>query len=323
MLRINRQDIQMYVLYEYYRGGGIYFPPFPQYAFGNNKQKKIVESINAILQGMPYKQLYMWELQNGQKMVIEKDSCLHGIMEFIEGRFPLPIRVSSQGTPYSYYSARETLFSALSDWDKQVIMTSVMQANVVVFDTPLWMQMYFAGYTQELTYIQEEVIRQKLYYGRGIDQIQQSIRIATGNNGSIQLEADLVIYLTYILYFEKFINSLEQHNFYMMQDLVFNQIRSGEIPFNRLRLLAEQFLQDRKKWKDPGLNSFLSGSPRPKWVHLQGIIDVILAHRDDMQARLFFEDFSNISNISAKLSNCDLTSLSLRSIILNVEEQIK
>lgn len=334
-IRIYDLNYVLYDLVDRYQSKGVVFPN--QNISLQQKQNITREALNALLYGIPYPQVYVSELQNGQLLVLETDNRLRCLIEFIVGKFTLEMSVLSLGSEryYDLHGAGERMkFAELNARDRQDILRSKIPVCIIEYETPLYMHLRIGAYVGNWSVGQEEAIRRVLYADRGIFVLQEALRINPKTHSGLMIEAEFVVFLTYIVNFVFYYHGDCKEDQYYMQEIALNYVDSGEFDVERL---AHVYIEARKYLTDAAFyNRYGTGrmplfrifsnrfsNIKPARGHILGMAACLCADIYDVQnlvekayrimQRICVRDYD--TEMEVQLRNSDLSNISLERII--------
>lgn len=231
-IRIYELKYDLYDLVDRYQSKGIIFAN--RNILQQHRQNITREAVNALLYGIPYPQVYVSELQNGQLLVLETDNRLQCLIEFIVGKYlmEMPGILKEDYGIYEYDGRSEFLdFSAR---DRQDILRTKIPICIIEYETPLYMHLRIGAYIGNWTVEQEEAVRRVLYADKGIHIIQMALRDTQKTSLRLLVEAEFVVFLTYIVNFVVSYHEDCEEDQYAMQDNMFNYVWRKELNIEKL-----------------------------------------------------------------------------------------
>lgn len=244
-IRIYELKYDLYDLVDRYQSKGIIFPS--QNILQQHRQNITREAINALLYGIPYPQVYVSELQNGQLLVLETDKRLQCLIEFIVGKFDIEMPELLKEDYIIYKDDGRNVFFDLSARDRQDILRTKIPICIIEYETPVYMHLRIGAYIGNWTVEQEEAVRRVLYADKGIYTLQMALRDAKKTSLRLVTEAEFVVFLTYIVNFVVSYPEDCEEDQYAMQDNMFNYVRRKELNIDKLACL---YTEARKCFTD-------------------------------------------------------------------------
>lgn len=269
-IRIYELKYDLYDLVDRYQSKGVIFPS--RNILQQHRQNITREAISALLYGIPYPQVYVSELQNGQWLVLEKDSRLQCLLEFIVGKFDIemPEILKEHYTIYRYDGRNE--FLSFSSRDRQDILRTKVPICIIEYETPSYMHLRIGAYIENWTVEQEEAVRRVLYADNGIHILQRALRNTQKTFLRLLIEAEFVVFLTYIVNFVVSYYEDCEEDQYVMQDNMFNYVQHTELNIEKLACI---YVEARKCFTDAASYYHYGRGRTPLF-------------------RIFFKKFSNI-----------------------------
>ena len=221
----NKIDIREYVfpLYEIldrYERDDVVFPN-TKIRF-SNKKNKVKEVLKATSMGIPFPNILFIELQSGQMIVAESSEKLKSIIGFMSDEYAVIV-------DELFSEQNDFIFGELPSIIKRKIKMTEVACKIVRYGTPKYMQLYIAGYMENLSFSHMEAIRRELYKDSGMEIIQNTMSNGGWNLYYINREYEFIVFLTYVVNF--IIEKYDGSNIgqFQMQDRMFNLIKKNSL----------------------------------------------------------------------------------------------
>lgn len=226
LVRVSQQNYSLYSLVDWYKSDMLSFLDFKPF----NKTNKSVtaETIGALLSGIPYKQLYCFERKRGGLFVLEKSCRLINLIKYVDNQFSVELLEDEIEDDFNRYDLSNLQYMFFSELPKRIqmrILRLSIPICLVEYSTEPSIQMRIASYVEELSYTQEEQVRRAIYTGRGLEFLQRFIELKLGRNISLQMEADVIVSLTYWYNLVHTPYKYRRIDFFAMENRMFDELK--------------------------------------------------------------------------------------------------
>lgn len=147
-----------------YQEGRLHFPQSKEL---RKYPDTVAHLIEAIQIGIPMPVIYASELQNGDFLILESKERLHALLKFLQESFPVYV---NETPPYS----KNCFFHELNQKNPRLasmIFRTIFFFQVIDYHTPKYLHMETALFHEEWSASREQDIRNILYKGHGIEDL--------------------------------------------------------------------------------------------------------------------------------------------------------
>lgn len=334
-IHIYELKYDLYDLVDRYQSKRIIF--LNQNILQQHKVNTTREVVEALLYGIPYPQVYVSELQNGQLLVLETDNKLRCLIEFIVGKFDVErsefLRDNRNIWNYFDYRSLSQSFN-ITNREKQEILRTKIPLCIIEYETPRYMHLRIGAYIEKWSIEREEAVRRILYADKGMHILREAFREQGKPSFGLAAEAEFVVFLTYIVNFIYNYQGECVEDKYGMQENMLNFVCTKGVDIKRI---ADIYIGARKYFIQASIyhkneNVEISALKRfsnrfsnikPVRGHLLGmavclcsdIYDVqeIVEKGNDIVKIVFEKDYSK--EIEKQLRNSDLSKESIERIL--------
>ncbi len=309
---------------------------FPEPAKSSNGRAEAAEDvIKALLEGIPYPMIYLLELQNGQLLVVEKGGRLEALLDFICDR--IPVSKSTIGDERQFHSDR-VFFSDLPSVIRRAILRSTIEMRIARYNTPVYMQLYFANYIANMSVAGEERIRRILYADRGMGVLRGIMQELGYDKKGLKYEYEVVVFLTYVYIFVYRIESGYKMTQYLMQEMMFSYLLTDKNRAQELVKLYNSIREQIKMYIDSGYRN--GGAERfesrykklsPAYGHIIGLASAVEADglweekvldTSMMLCNAFINTRGLDKGIRDRIENCDMSNYGIEMLIEGIRKRI-
>ena len=333
-IRIYELKYDLYDLVDKYKMRRVIFPN--QNISQRHKQNITREAVNALLYGIPYTQVYVSELQNGQLLVLETDNRLRCLIEFIVERLMLemPGSLLENKKNYEFYKNEGWLrFSDLTPRERHDILRTKIPICIIQYETPLYMHLKIGAYIGNWSVEMEEAVRRVLYENKGIFILRDAL-CGCKTPFRLMVEAEFVVFLTYIVNFVLDHSDDCEEDPYSMQENMLNYVRLNNFNVEKYAYIyteARKYLTDSAFYykygsgRTPLFRIFLRkfSNMKPERGHILGMAACLCTDNYDIEElvekaywimqRVCYRDYDG--EIGIQLRNSDLSKRSIGQII--------
>lgn len=147
----------IYDLVQIYKEGKIHFLPVTK---EKSEDKKLIsDSIGAIQRGIPMPVIYASELQNGDLLILEPESWLLYLLEYIMGDFSVFVERTMQEKHICYFYELDEYNPRLTS----MIMNAAVLVRIIDYHTPKYLHIEVGLFHEKWNLSQEQAFRDVLY----------------------------------------------------------------------------------------------------------------------------------------------------------------
>ncbi len=329
LIRVSQVKNEVYNLADWYKSGRLYFPAFSS-LYNKEREASTRTTIEALLSGIPYKQVYCFERKNGGITVLEKNYRLLNLIDYVNNRFSIYYSRDGYWDNYSSYfseNPRKFYFCELPSYVQMSIQRAIIPICLVEYNTPAGMQMRIANYVEDLTYTQEEIVRREIYSGRGIGALQNLLRTTLHKNLTVRYEAIAVKYLTYWYNFLENPQMNKWMDFYSLEDSFFDALMHRSISEFKAQRIVECLDEIIFYWdRGSGIKGIRIDTPELKKINREPLLghflglalciggEEIYHGQIPMLFDMVIECFSS-NNTIEMFKKCDMSNVGIRNFI--------